>query len=388
MRICLVSEEFPVETPKGGIATYQYQISKDLIQLGHEVHVICKTLENEDREEIFEGINLHYLSGKSELTLEEDFTYRNKVKSKMVELEERVDIFEIADWGAEGFYYLPIRNKPTVIKLHTPHYVWNSYNHLPMDERMERLEQDEIESLKLADSIYSCSNSLANIVKETLPELENIEVIYNPLPQIKQNIKRNEQKKLLFVGSLEERKVVLQLASVLNNFLEKNLDFKVVFAGKDTDRNRFHTSTKKVVLSKVNVKFHSRVIFKGHCSKDELEKLFLSSSVCIFPSLFENFPYVMLEAISMQCPVIGSINGGMAEIIEHGKSGWLCDPFSKVELLEVLQEAVDSNEKSKIAKNAIQRVIDLKLNKAAEATAEYYEKVIKHYEKKTIYHRH
>ena len=96
----------------------------------------------------------------------------------------------------------------------------------------------------------------------------------------------------------------------------------------------------------------------------------------------------MLEAISMQCPVIGSINGGMAEIIEHGKSGWLCDPFSKVELLEVLQEAVDSNEKSKIAKNAIQRVIDLKLNKAAEATAEYYEKVIKHYEKKTIYHRH
>ena len=57
MRICLVSEEFPVETPKGGIATYQYQISKDLIQLGHEVHVICKTLENEDREEIFEGLN-------------------------------------------------------------------------------------------------------------------------------------------------------------------------------------------------------------------------------------------------------------------------------------------------------------------------------------------
>lgn len=385
MKICLVSEEFPIETQKGGIATYQYQISKDFISLGNEVHVLCKTLDSEDRYEVFEGIHLHYLSGKSSESLNDNIIYRNKVKSKMMELEDKIDIFEVADWGAEGFFYLPIRKKPVVVKLHTPLFVWNQYNQLDMDERMKQIEKEEIESLRMADSIYSCSKSLAKIIEQKLPEYNNIEVIYNPMPQLNSNINRNEQNMILFVGSLEERKGVLKLSSVLNEFFENNPDFYFVFAGKDTNRNKFHKSTKEIILSRIDDKFHSRTIFKGHCSKKELEELFSTACVCIFPSLFENFPYVMLEAISMHCPVIGSINGGMAEIIQHGINGWLCDPYSKESLLTTLKAAIFSNDRELIAQNAIHRVVNLNLNKVAIETVNYYKKVIKNYEKQTIY---
>lgn len=382
MKICLVSEEFPVETQKGGIATYQYHISKDFILLGHEVHVICKTLESNDREEVFEGVYLHYISGKSEENLDDNILYRKKVTSKMKELEEKIDIFEVADWGAEGFYYLKNRKKPVVIKLHTPLFVWNRYNQVAMTDRMKKVEKEEIESLKLADSIYSCSNSLAKMVKEELPSIGDIEVIYNPMPEIKRHFNRKEQKFILFVGSLEERKGVLNLAYVLNDFLEQNPDFKFVFAGKDTNRNQYNKSTISVILSRVKSEFHSRIIFKGQCSKEMLEQLFLTAYTCIFPSLFENFPYVMLEAISMGCPVIGSINGGMAEIIQDGNSGWLCDPYSQKNLLKTLQNVLntDENERCSVAKRAKKRVIDLNLGGVAETTVDYYKKVIKKYE--------
>jgi hypothetical protein len=42
MRICLVSQEYPPETAKGGLGTQTYLKAHGLALLGHEVHVICK----------------------------------------------------------------------------------------------------------------------------------------------------------------------------------------------------------------------------------------------------------------------------------------------------------------------------------------------------------
>ena len=49
MHICLVGVEYPHDTSFGGIATYQYLLSKELVKLGNKVTVICGT-EKEDYE--------------------------------------------------------------------------------------------------------------------------------------------------------------------------------------------------------------------------------------------------------------------------------------------------------------------------------------------------
>jgi glycosyltransferase involved in cell wall biosynthesis len=45
------------------------------------------------------------------------------------------------------------------------------------------------------------------------------------------------------------------------------------------------------------------------------------------PSLFESFSYACTEAMYLGKPVVGSFIGGMSDLIIHGKSGWLSDPF-------------------------------------------------------------
>ena len=64
MNICFVSREFIGSKRAGGIATYVYDMSKSLIEEGHNVFVICASdniWKNEHVE--FEGIKIIKLGG-------------------------------------------------------------------------------------------------------------------------------------------------------------------------------------------------------------------------------------------------------------------------------------------------------------------------------------
>ena len=99
----------------------------------------------------------------------------------MKELEDTVDIFEVADWGGEAIYYLSERKKPVIIKLHTPFSIWKKYNQVKVDDVWKLREIYENASLNLADALYSCSNSLAQKIQTEYKVDNKIEVIHNPI---------------------------------------------------------------------------------------------------------------------------------------------------------------------------------------------------------------
>ncbi|ALS36065.1 glycosyltransferase involved in cell wall biosynthesis [Enterococcus rotai] len=382
MHICLVSEEFPIETQKGGIATYQYIMAKTLFELGHVVHVICKTHCKTDRVEVHEGITLHYVSYSSMGTdYERNVIYRKKVCQQMKELEDQIDIFEVADWGAESHYYLPIRKKPVVIKLHTPYFVWNEYNNTKSSKKNKMLQKHEIEDILKCDNIYSCSHSLANIVNETIPNLNTvIKVINNPVFINELIISKDiiKEKHILYIGSLEQRKGVLKLAKELNFFFRDVTDYKVIFTGADSNRNEFGISTKRMIENIVDVEHHDKIIFTGQLPHKEITSLLEKATVSIFPSLYENFPYVLLESINEECLNIGSENGGMAEIIDEN-SGLLCNPYIMGDICKKLKEAITmgNEERLKLTKTAKSHLIQFERFTIAEKTVEFYKTTLK-----------
>jgi glycosyltransferase involved in cell wall biosynthesis len=63
-----------------------------------------------------------------------------------------------------------------------------------------------------------------------------------------------------------------------------------------------------------------------------------TADVCIFPSLFENWPNACIEAMSAARVVIGSQHGGMAEMIDHGADGFLVDGRSASDIARVIRE--------------------------------------------------
>lgn len=52
---------------------------------------------------------------------------------------------------------------------------------------------------------------------------------------------------------------------------------------------------------------------------------FSAMDIFMMSSAFEGLPVALLEAMSMECAVVSTKAGGVVEVIEHDRSGLLCD---------------------------------------------------------------
>lgn len=181
----------------------------------------------------------------------------------------------------------------------------------------------EKKMLLSADYITCCSQALKNMIVDSFPINQfDIHVTPNPANIINfyndKTIKKKNQ--LLYVGSLEERKGVCVLAKSLNLIFPKYPELQILFIGKDTTRNHQNISTKEYILRTVDQQYHKNICFKGHIPNHQLNQYLNESLVGIFPSLFDNFPYVVLESMATGLHIIGSKNSGMVEMLQDSSS--------------------------------------------------------------------
>ena len=76
----------------------------------------------------------------------------------------------------------------------------------------------------------------------------------------------------------------------------------------------------------------SRVTLLGQVSAHQVRAALWSGHALVLPSLAEAFGVVLLEALSTGIPVIATDTGGIPEIIENGKEGFLIRPGNSGEL--------------------------------------------------------
>ncbi len=70
-----------------------------------------------------------------------------------------------------------------------------------------------------------------------------------------------------------------------------------------------------------------RIQFKGPFAGDQQSRVFSELDVLVVPSLwYENRPLIILEAQSAGLPIVAARLGGMAELVDHGRSGLLFQP--------------------------------------------------------------
>jgi glycosyltransferase involved in cell wall biosynthesis len=71
--------------------------------------------------------------------------------------------------------------------------------------------------------------------------------------------------------------------------------------------------------------------FTGFVPDDERDLLYRVADCAVFPSLYEPFGIVALEAMAARVPVVVSKTGGLAEVVDHNETGihvWPNDPAS------------------------------------------------------------
>lgn len=144
--------------------------------------------------------------------------------------------------------------------------------------------------------------------------------------------------RLLYLGRLERRKGIHTLIRAMS-FLNSDEIFLDVLGG-DTDTAPLGGSmAHHMRLTAAN---DPRIRFLNPVPREELAGLIRASDAVILPSLWEAWPYVGLEALRLNRPIIATPVGGFTEMVQHQRSGWLARDTSATSLAEVLRSrAVD-----------------------------------------------
>ena len=113
-------------------------------------------------------------------------------------------------------------------------------------------------------------------------------------------------------------------------------------------------------------------------STAHVERYFAAADVFLFPTLYDAFGLVAAEAMASGLPVITSRAAGAAELIEHGKDGWLtADPWDPDQIAEGLRAlAADPGLRQRMASAARSRIESYTWDRAAEQTMAVYREAV------------
>ena len=84
--------------------------------------------------------------------------------------------------------------------------------------------------------------------------------------------------------------------------------------------------------------------FIGPASEECVRKLMEESDFLIIPAQQEAFGVANLEALATGLSVITSNAGGIPEVMDKGKNGWITDPKNPLELAKTIQYAIENPE--------------------------------------------
>ena len=183
---------------------------------------------------------------------------------------------------------------------------------------------------------------------------------------------------ILFLGRLVAVKGVDKLIMAMPHILTKFPKAKLVIVGVGDLQDYLMNLTRTIRLDEY-VKFRFDFI-----PEEERIKHYAACDVACFPSHYEPFGIVALEAMSMEKPVVVGAAGvsGMREIViccGEEQCGYHIDPNNPSDIAWGIINALESPEKRRmLGKNGRKRVLaEFTWNHIAEKTVELYEKIVK-----------
>lgn len=371
MRICLVSKEV---SPfwGAGIGVYVSLMARAWAAAGHEVHVLSEPHPGllDDGPKTHKGVRFHAVDVHAGQCLLDGFRcqfeqHSMAVHEKLSELHAKhpFDYVEFPDFGGEGWLALKARRTlgayagaVMAIRLHTPLADCIELNADAMlDRETALILAIEAQAIRDADALISpCTSLLERVRARYGPDVAEDRKPGFVVPYAfdmstidelgKGQTEKYERPTVLFYGRSERRKGVHLLVPAAQQLMDEGLDFDVRFIGGDTMTGPACGSMRRH-LEKLASRAHAdHFRFDAPRPRVELGPAIRGAAVCCFPSLWENYPNVCLEALALGKLVVGSNAGGMSEQIEDGVSGLLFESGSIESLKGALRRALTDNE--------------------------------------------
>ena len=141
----------------------------------------------------------------------------------------------------------------------------------------------------------------------------------------------------IFVGRLVTQKQILFIAEVLGELKGMGLDFKMLFVGDGPDRGRLEKKLKEENVS-------DKVEFAGNVSdREKLCSVYAAADLLLFPSTYDTFALVKVEAASRNTPAAFGQGCAAASGVDNGVNGYIF-PLERKKFAEGVYNAVTDKE--------------------------------------------
>ena len=377
MNVALISMEYPPETAYGGIATYARQATQMLAGRGHLIEVFAGT-DGAEKTHCEDGIVVHRIPMHEGL-----FTRNVGVAFARRHEQIRFDVLEGPEFRADALEAVRlVPDIPLVVKLHTPFYLcgalgrmeqnWFGQSRTLLSAARRRVQcvfpnvphrdLEHVHALQ-ADEVVSPSQSLADMMTREW-KLDKARVVaipypYTPAPAMLAIPADTINNRVTFLGRLEVRKGVVDLGRAIPLVLKQCPQAKFRFVG-EAQASPDPALNMEQYLKRELSGCAASCEFVGKVPLDSIPQALAETDVCVFPSLWENFPLVCLESMSAARGVVGSRAGGMAEMLDGGKVGRLAAPRRPEEIANAVVELLQNPAlRFTLGLAARQRVLDM-----------------------------
>jgi len=368
VRIALFSYEYPPETAAGGIATCTHHTARMMAGCGHEVEVFAGSFVRSNRSTT-EGVTVNRIRHDNHETFSVAaapvFTERHAAA--------RFDLMESPELLAEAaaaFNHAP--EVARVVKIHSPNTLLHTSTHgqyhppsffdrvrlhldalsqgekpywagsgqpAPMTEHHRFIETMEREIACQADAVITPSVHLGQFISDSwqIPsdKLHHVPNVFMPSPAMLGIPTDSRTHRVTYIGRLEPLKGVFDLARAIPIIRKQFPSTRFRLIGESQYSDIFGDLGQ--YLRKTLLRRDMDVIeIPGPVPAEQIISSLNETEICVLPSILDNFPYACLEAMAAGRGVIGTVETGMAEMIEDGVSGKLVPKFSP----QAISEAV------------------------------------------------
>lgn len=388
LRVLMLSWEYPPRVI-GGLATHVKHITDGLREIGVEIILLTCNYPGVPETEELEGMVLRRIESYTAPTpdfaswvLLMNLTMEREAMKALKDLGD-VDLIHAHDWlvAKPAISIKHLCRVPLISTIHSTEYGRRHGLHTDCHRMIHQIEWWlTYESWK----IICCSNYMREEVMRifnTPPD--KIEVIPNGVDvtkfggaagcsrEFKARYATENEKIILYVGRLIPEKGVNVLLGAMPGVLRSNPEAKLVVVGEGYYRGELMRIADRMGLSQ-------KVYFTGYVDDETLKLLYRCASVAVFPSLYEPFGIVALEAMASGTPVIVSDTGGLSEIVEHNISGFKVEANNSDSLVSAISYVLNKPDVANRFKREGLRRVETMYNwrSIAERTKGLYLKIL------------
>jgi glycosyltransferase involved in cell wall biosynthesis len=358
MRICLVSQEYPPETARGGIGSQTHAKAHGLASRGHEICVVSAAEGGRAREYRDGPVRVFRVPGfDSRMCLNTEparwLTYSAEVAATLSTLHGKTPfhLVDFPDYGAEGYIWLLNRAAwdyvPAVLHLHGPLVMFAHTMGWPEVDSEFYCTGTVMESacFRLADAVCSSSQCSAAWCTRYYGERRG------PIPTIHTGVdvglfqpdaaSKAAQPTIVFAGRIDSNKGVSTLVEAACVLAQEFAGLRLQIIG-DGDRELIESLRDRAL----DCGQPELLEFTGYVPREELPSHLAGAHIFAAPSVYEGGPgLVYLEAMACGLPVIACRGNGASEVIHDSESGLLVPPRDVRAVIEALRALLSNGER-------------------------------------------